>query len=219
MNPTAVVLMAYGTPGSTAEILPYYTDIRRGRPPTDEQLADLTQRYAAIGGLSPLTERTIAQRDVLAASLAELGVTADVVLGFKHVEPSIEEAAVAAVAEGAERLVGVVLAPHFSAASVGQYLDRLRSAAGDVPLAELRSWATEPAYVEFIAGDVRRRLAEMPSGTVVVFTAHSLPQRVIDGGDPYVDEVRCSAAAVADTVGLTTEEWMVAWQSAGRTPE
>jgi ferrochelatase len=210
--------MAYGTPGSPEDIESYYTDIRRGRPPTDEQLADLTRRYAAIGGISPLAARTEAQR---AAIEAALGPGYRVVLGLKHAEPKIEAAVEALAAEGVTRVVGLVLAPHDSAFSVGEYLGRMTEAAArhGMTAAGVRSWATEPAFVEFVAADVRTRLAAMPADTFVLFTAHSLPRRIVDTGDPYPDELRATAGAVAERVGLASGAWGTAWQSAGRTPE
>ena len=220
---TAVLLMAYGTPRTPAEILPYYTDIRRGRPPTDEQLADLTRRYDAIGGISPLAERTESQRLALQAALDQLAPGQfTVVLGMKHATPSIETALAAIAADGFRRIVTLVLAPHYSAFSVGQYTDRARAAAEPhgIDVVSIDSWATEPALVEFLAGDVRRRREAMPANTKVLFTAHSLPQRIIAAGDPYPDELRATAQLVATAAGLGSwSTWAIAWQSAGRTPE
>jgi ferrochelatase len=214
--------MAYGTPRTPEEILPYYTDIRRGRPPTDEQLADLTARYAALGGTSPLAQRTDAQRDALQAALDGIAPGEYVVsLGLKHASPMIE-AAVETVAEsGLARVVGLVLAPHYSSYSIGQYLGRAETAAAPfgVSVSGITSWATMPEFVTFIADDLRARLADMPPATRVLFTAHSLPQRIIDGGDPYPDELAATAAAVAAETGLDDSQWQIAWQSAGRTPE
>ncbi len=218
-----VVLMAYGTPRTPADIEAYYTDIRRGRPPSAEQLADLTRRYEAIGGTSPLARRTEGQRDALQTALDGLAPHQFAVeLGYKHAAPSIEAAVEALCARGVERLVGLVLAPHYSALSVGEYLARAAAAAGKLgtPFAGIESWATEPALVAFLGDEIRRRLAELPANTKVVFTAHSLPARILADGDPYPDEVRATAAAVAAAIGLAPwTQWSVAWQSAGRTPE
>ena len=217
---TAVVLMAYGTPRSPAEILPYYTDIRRGSPPSDEQLAHLVGRYDAIGGLSPLTERTEAQRNAVQNELDRAAPGQyRVVLGFKHAAPSIEHCVDALAATGFRRIVGLVLAPHYSAFSVGQYLDRLNAAARshDIEVVPIRSWATETAFVDFVAADVRLKLAELPIETRVVFTAHSLPERILAADDPYPAEVRATAERVAGKSGI--DNWGLAWQSAGRTPE
>jgi ferrochelatase len=209
-----VVVMAYGSPATPDEIEPYYTHIRRGRPPTEEQLADLRRRYDALGGTSTLRARTDAQVRVLREAL---GATTKVALGMKHAAPFIEDA-VASLSD-CDRIVGVVLAPHDSAMSVGEYVERARAAA-TVPFTAVRSWATLPAYVSFLSSGVRDALASMPERTKVLFTAHSLPARIVDAGDPYPDEVRATAAAVAEQAGLAAwTQWSTAWQSAGRTPE
>lgn len=231
-SPVAVVLMAYGTPASFAEIPEYYTDIRRGRPPSSDQLAELERRYQAIGGLSPLRQRTEDQRSALHAALEALSPGRySVTLGYKHVVPSIEDAARAALdgaiaddadastAEVSPRVVGVVLAPHFSSGSVGVYLQRLDAVLPPGRGRHVTSWATLPAFVHFLAAEVRAGLAALPAGSEVAFTAHSLPQRLIDGGDPYVGEVTATATAIADLAELGPGTWQVAWQSAGRTPE
>jgi ferrochelatase len=220
---TAVLLMAYGTPRTPAEIEPYYTDIRRGRAPTPEQLADLVARYDAIGGISPLAARTEAQRDALQNALNAIAPdTYEVVLGLKHAEPMIETSVNDLAARGFQHIIGLVLAPHYSSYSIGQYMGRARTAAEPhgVTVTSIDSWATEPAFVEFLAADLRSRLADMPANTKVLFTAHSLPQRIIDAGDPYPDELRSTAEAVAAAAGLDSwSSWSIAWQSAGRTPE
>lgn len=220
---TAVLLMAYGTPRSREEILPYYTDIRRGRPPTEEQLNDLTARYEAIGGLSPLAALTEAQRDALQTALNNIAPnTYHVALGLKHAAPMIEDAVQQLATGGFTKIVALVLAPHFSSFSIGQYIDRATTAATPhgISVVGITSWATEEAFIEFLATDMSAKLAAMPAATHVLFTAHSLPQRIIDAGDPYPAELRSTAVAVAAKVGLTENtQWSIAWQSAGRTPE
>lgn len=221
--PTAVLLMAYGTPRTRDEILPYYTDIRRGNAPTPEQLADLTARYDALGGTSPLAARTEAQRVGLQRALDAVAPGQyEVVLGLKHAEPKIEAAVQQLASRGITRVVGLVLAPHYSAYSVGQYHDRARATAEPlgVTYTGIDSWATEPAFVQFVAASLRERLAAMPANSKVVFTAHSLPQRIVAAGDPYPDQLRATAEAVAAAAGLDRwTGWSIAWQSAGRTPE
>jgi ferrochelatase len=215
--------MAYGTPRSKEEILPYYTDIRRGRPPTDEQLQDLTNRYEAIGGLSPLKQLTEDQRDALQSELEHLSPGKyQVFLGLKHASPFIEETVTEVVGLGYKKIVGLVLAPHYSSYSIGQYMDRVRAVAepAGITVTGIDSWAREEAFIDFLANDMREKLASLPERTKVLFTAHSLPQRIIDGGDPYPEELRATAELVAEKVGLTRwSDWSIAWQSAGRTPE
>jgi ferrochelatase len=213
-----VVVMAYGTPASRDDVLDYYTDIRRGRRPTEEQLADLVRRYDAIGGLSPLRAHTERQAARIAAAL---GPGYGVEIGLKHADPRIEDAVARLAMNGAEWITGLVLAPHYSSMSIGDYLERAgrMADAHDVGFSGIESWATEPAFVDFLATAIHRQLATMPEATAVVFTAHSLPERIIAEGDPYPDEVEATAKAVAEAAGLTDDRWSVAWQSAGRTPE
>jgi ferrochelatase len=143
---------------------------------------------------------------------------------MKHAPPFIEDAARDLAAAGVERVVGLVLAPHYSSMSVGEYAERAAAALGDGPgapsFAMVRSWATAPGYVQWLAQAVQAALAQLgqaASGAEVVFTAHSLPERILATGDPYPDELRATAEAVAHAADLG--RWSVAWQSAGRTAD
>jgi ferrochelatase len=214
--------MAYGTPATPADVEAYYTHIRRGSPPTPEQLADLVRRYDAIGGTSPLAERTEAQRAALQAALDQRtpGRFA-VVLGQKHAPPFVEDAVTTLEAQGVATIVGLVLAPHFSRFSVGQYQERLAAAAAAVglPAVAIESWHLEPSYLAFLTAAVRDGLDALPERTKVLFTAHSLPERALVD-DPYPDQLRASAAAAAEAAGVDRwAGWSLCWQSAGRTPE
>jgi ferrochelatase len=215
--PTGVLLMAYGTPATGDDVEAYYTHIRRGRPPTPEQLADLQRRYDAIGGISPLFERTRAQAHGIEDALAPHGAFV-VELGMKHAQPFIEDAVDALVAAGCTRAVGVVLAPHYSRLSVGEYEERARDAAGTkLEFHMVPSWHLAEPFVDALSARVRVAMAELPERTEVVFTAHSLPARILDDGDPYPNQLRETAAAVAARAGVGN--WRIGWQSAGRTPE
>jgi ferrochelatase len=220
-EPIGVVVMAYGTPSSPDDVERYYTDIRRGRPPSPEQLADLERRYEAIGGTFPLRERTEAQCAVLQRALDERAPgRCRVALGQKHSAPFIEDAAAQLLDDGLETIVGLVLAPHFSAPSVGEYQRRLAEAAtarGGRAVG-IESWHLLPEYVTFLAGAVADARATLPEDHTVLFTAHSLPERVLQD-DPYPDQLRAGAAAVADACGLSDAAWDIGWQSAGATPE
>lgn len=210
-----VLVMAYGTPRTPADIEPYYTHIRRGRAPTPELLAELTARYEALGGVSPLAQRTEAQRAAIEAALPAGTL---VRLGQKHAAPFVEDGLAALADEGADVVVGLVLAPHFSGFSVGQYHERAASTAAEraVDYRRIDDWSDLDAWVDFQAAAVNEQLADLPDGSTVLFTAHSLPERVLEG-DPYPDVLTASAAAIADRAGL--DGWALAWQSAGRTPE
>lgn len=211
-----VLVMAYGTPRDRDDVAAYYTDIRRGRPPTDEQVAELAARYDAIGGTFPLRAITEAQA---AAIATELGDGYAVQLGYKHSTPSIEDA-VAALA-GSDRIVGLVLAPHYSPLSVGAYARRASHAAAGhgVVLDMIESWHLMPAYLDFLARAVTDAQETLPEevrrDADVVFTAHSLPERAVTADDPYPDQVRATAESVATLADLF--RWSTAWQSAGRT--
>ncbi len=219
---TGVVVMAYGTPATPGDIEAFYTHIRRGRPPTREALAELTARYAALGGTSPLAERTEAQRDRIAAALEAIAPGRfQVRLGNKHAPPFIEDAAAALAAAGIERTIGLVLAPHHSRRSVGEYQSRLAAACGAAGARHLGidAWYDEPAYLDFLAAAVRDGLAGLPPGAKVLFSAHSLPEQALVD-DPYPDQLRASAAAVAERVGLDRwAGWSLCWQSAGMTAD
>jgi protoporphyrin/coproporphyrin ferrochelatase len=205
----AVILMAYGSPPTADDIRPYFEDIRGGRPVSDEAVAKLAERYRRIGGRSPLDEVTVAQR---AALEDELGIP--VFVGMKHWQPRIAEAVERALHGGATRVVGVVLAPHYSRMSVGEYRERLEAALDgrDAELVLVDSWHDEPAFVDVVADRVRGTEAW------VVFTAHSLPERILAEGDPYREQLLETSRLVAERAELG-DCWSFAFQSASATGE
>jgi len=191
--------------------------VRGGRPTAPEFVEEIRQRYARIGGRSPIRELTEAQAAGVRRALDERFA---VYLGMRHWHPYIRDVVEDIVAHGHRRLVGLVLAPHYSAMSVGAYEKQLfEAAAGRLEPALVRSWGDHPKFLDAVAGRVTRALERFPTpGSVqVLFTAHSLPERILATGDPYPDELRASAAAVAKRVGLAS--WRLAFQSAGATPE
>jgi ferrochelatase len=199
--------MAYGSPERAEDIRPYLEDIREGRPVSDEAVAELTERYRRIGGRSPLDEITERQR---AALERELGLS--VYVGMKHWRPRIAEAVRAAQAGGAERLVGVVLAPHYSALSIAGYRERLEAALdGRVELRFVESWHDHEPFLDVLAHRVHGTDAH------VIFTAHALPERILAMGDPYRDQLMETSRAVAERAGI--ERWSFAFQSASATGE
>lgn len=203
----AVVLMAYGSPERPEDIRPYLEDIREGRPVSDEAVAELTERYERIGGRSPLDEITERQR---AALERDLGVP--VFVGMRHWRPRIADAVEQALATGAETVVGLVLAPHYSRLSIEGYRERLeRALAGRAELRFVERWGTHDPYLDVVADRVRGFDGH------VVFTAHSLPGRILAEGDPYRDELLETAQLIAERAGLTS--WSFAFQSASQTGE
>ena len=220
---TAVLVMAYGTPTGKEDVETFYTDVRRGRPPSEEQLSDLVRRYDAIGGISPLNERTVDQVDALQRALeAEAPGRFVTYYGAKHARPKIEEVVADIANDGISSMIGVVLAPHYSVLSVGDYIERAAAAAArhDLRAEFVMRWGDDEALVALLAARVAEALDELggpPATTEVVFTAHSLPTRVLELGDRYPDELLSTASLVARRAGLT--RFRTGWQSAGRTPE
>jgi ferrochelatase len=209
VSETAVILMAYGSPERVADVPAYYADIRGGRPISPENLDDLVGRYRALGieEANPLNAITEATR---AALEAELGLP--VFTGMKHWEPRIADAANAALAGGATRLVGLVLAPHYSRLSIAGYRRLLEEAVGArAGVVFVESWHDDPGLVAFLADRIR------DSDAHVVFTAHSLPARILDDGDPYQDQLLETAQLVADSAGV--EDWSFSFQSESPTGE
>jgi ferrochelatase len=221
--PDGVLLMAYGTPASMGDVERYYTHIRRGRPPEPARLAELIGRYEAIGGSSPLLKISRAQASGLQAQLEQRSAkSVRVELGMKHAPPFIEDGVRALIDAGVGHAIGLVLAPHYSELSVGEYRERAQRAGGDdLELEIVEQWHLAPAYVELLAGRVRQSLASFPEHARkqidVVFTAHSLPARILGSGDPYPAQLRETAEAVAHRAGAA--HWSIAWQSAGRTSD
>jgi protoporphyrin/coproporphyrin ferrochelatase len=213
-----VLLMAHGTPSSAAEIPPFYTRIRRGRPPTPAQLAELEGRYRSIGGVSPLAERTAAQVDAVRSALdARAPGRYIVAFGAKHTDPLIEDVALTLGSAGVERVIGLVLTPHGSSMGSQEYLERAAAALGAAPFVAVAPWYARSEFVALQAARVQAALGTVSGRSRVVFTAHSLPERIRETGDTYPEQLAESARLVAVAAGL--EEWIVAWQSAGRTPD
>ncbi|MBV9282725.1 MAG: ferrochelatase [Chloroflexi bacterium] len=223
-EPTGVLLMAYGTPDTLDNVEPYYTHIRGGRTPAPELVRELRERYELVGGTTPLLEITQATRDALEARLnAEPGPRYRVFLGMKHWHPYIEQAVGEMAREGVRRAVGLVVAPHYSRMSIAgyyRYVDQAQEKLGTrIELERIESWHLHPPYLEAVARRIRERLAEFPAGgeVTVVFTAHSLPEKIVQDGDPYPQQLRETSEALAAMLGL--HRWTFSYQSAGRTPE
>ena len=211
MASAAVVLMAYGSPERLADVPAYYADIRGGRPIRPELLEDLVERYRRLGieDGSPLNAITEATRDALERELGDVPVFT----GMKHWTPRIADAAERSLATGADTVVGVVLAPHYSRLSIGGYERQLADAiAGRAELRFLQSWHDEPAFVDLLADRVRATAAH------VVFTAHSLPARILEEGDPYDEQLLETSRLVAERAGLG-DDWSFSYQSESATGE
>jgi protoporphyrin/coproporphyrin ferrochelatase len=232
-----VLVMAYGTADGPDDIERYYTDIRGGRAPSEAFLRELRDRYAAIGNRFPLLDITRRQAAGIETALEERDPgRCRTYLGMKHSPPWIADAVASMQADGIERAMGLVMAPHWSGMSVPTYIERVEAAlAGAGPtFSYVRDFHARPGYVTLLAGRVREALATLPDpdGATVVFSAHSLPTRALEDGSQrcmrcsagvcaaacrYHDGLRETADLVADAVGA--ERYVTAWQSAGRTED
>jgi protoporphyrin/coproporphyrin ferrochelatase len=219
-----VLVMAYGGPASLEEIPGYLADIRHGRPTSRAVVDEITENYRAIGGSSPLLAVSRRQIEALAG---ELGDGFRCYLGMRHWSPWIEDVVGEMVEDGITDAVSVVLAPHFSALSVARYqqkvADGLELSRGRIRFEHVASYHDAPGLVAAFAARIEEGLARWPTDdrdrVHVVFSAHSLPERVLASGDPYGDQCLETARLVAERAGLTDERWSWAYQSAGRTPE
>lgn len=226
MEQTGVLVMAYGTPTSMENVDAFYTHIRRGQRPSAEQLAALQTRYEAIGGCSPLGEITRAQCTLLASSLRDqVGDSRlPVSMGLKHSAPSIRDAVLQMAREGVQHVVGIVLAPHYSTLSVEVYCREAQEAGNEAGLSSMsfiRNWHMEPLFLDAWEQRLRESISTCPQWTkdhgTVIFSAHSLPARIVDVNDPYPVQLLETSRELARRVGVSN--WLFAWQSAGRTQD
>lgn len=219
-----VLVMSYGTPESMDQIEAYYTHIRRGSPPSPEQLKALTDRYEAIvGGFFPLRENTNRQVEALEQTLNRDGgdIEYKCYQGLKHASPFIEDGVKQMAEDGIREAVGIVLAPHYSVMSVGGYIKRAQETAEPlgVKMTFVKSYHLHPKLLQALSGRVTAALESMEGvdkeSVRVIFSAHSLPEKIVEMRDPYPDQLLASSKAVADLAGVTN--WQFAWQSAGQT--
>lgn len=229
-NKIGVLVMSYGTPESMEGIESYYTHIRRGNKPSEEQLKELTDRYEAIvGGVFPLRENTDRQvrtlQDTLNADPRAIDLEFVCYQGLKHAAPYIEDGVEQMVRDGIKEAVGIVLAPHYSTMSIGSYVKRAQAKADELGLqiSFVESYHMHPKLIEAFADRVSAKLNQFEqAGAVrdsvrVLFSAHSLPERILSVGDPYQDQLLETSKAVAKKAGV--KQWQFTWQSAGRTAE
>ena len=222
--PIGVLVMAYGGPESLEEIPGYLADIRAGRPTPRAVLEEITENYRAIGGRSPLLEISRRQLQALAD---ELGSAYRCYLGMRHWSPWIEDVVGEMIDDGVSYAVSLVLAPHFSALSVARYQQRIADGLdlyrGRIEFAHVPSYHAAEGLIEAFAARVGEGLSRWPEpgrdDVHIVFTAHSLPARLFEAGDPYDAQCRETARLVAERIGLTPDRWSWSYQSAGRTPE
>lgn len=223
-----VILMAYGSPDSLDELEPYLLDIRGGRPVSPALLHEIKERYALIGGRSPLLDLTRAQAAALEEELNQLFSdrfqTFRIFVGMRHWQPRIRAAVAQIAAAGIKQVVAVVMAPHSSRLSTGAYFDHLRSAVAEldsaVELILVESWFDHPGLITALAEKASPAMQLFaPARPYVIFTAHSLPARILEQGDPYDLQLRHTAALLAQRLELEADQWEFCYQSAGQSPE
>ena len=221
-----VLLMAYGTPGSLDEVEAYYTHIRGGRRPSRELVEDLVARYGAIGGRSPLLDITRRQAAALEAALNGAQEKAyRVYIGMKHASPFIADAVAQMAGDGLSRGVAAALAPHYSRMSIGGYIGTVKKALATLPaplpMTFVESWHDYPPFLEALAEALAEALGLLSeaerSSVRVIFTAHSLPAKILEWDDPYPRELRRTCEGVARLAAV--ERWDFAYQSAGHTAD
>ena len=216
----AILILAYGAPHSLEDVEPFYTDIRRGRPPPPELLEELLGRYRAIGGKSPLLDITQRQSQALAA---RWGGEIKTYIGMRHWTPWIADTVKEMAEDGVEEAVVIVMAPHFSSMSIAKYREHveLANAALETPIRfhYVDSWHTEPAFIDALVHRTQLAMehfsAEEREKLTVLFSAHSLPKKILESGDPYPDQLMETSRLVAKAAGIS--RWRFAYQSAGRT--
>ncbi|MCG7406008.1 ferrochelatase [Paenibacillus sp. ACRRX] len=225
-----VLVMSYGTPSGMDQIEAYYTHIRRGNPPSADQLEELSSRYEAIvGGVFPLREHTNLQVAALQAELDQRTSAQDVQYvcyqGLKHAAPFIEDGIASMAQDGIHEAIGIVLAPHYSVMSIGGYLKRAKEEAEkhDIDFRGVESYHLHPKLVEALAIRVKEQLEAYEQEGVssedvhVLFSAHSLPTRILEMNDPYPAQLLETSEAIAEQCFLDEDQWRFTWQSAGQT--
>jgi protoporphyrin/coproporphyrin ferrochelatase len=221
-----LLVMAYGTPYTVDDIERYYTHIRHGRKPSAEMLEDLKSRYEAIGGLSPLAKITSEQAEKLEKHLNQVqdDIEFKMYLGLKHIEPFIEDTIQQMHNDGITEAVSIVLAPHFSTFSVKSYNGRAIEEAeklGGLKIYSIDSWYTEPKFIDYWVKKISQIFEQMPQdekdNSMLIVSAHSLPEKILQFGDPYPSQLRETADLIAEGAGI--QNFAVGWQSAGQTPE
>ncbi len=221
-----LLVMAYGTPYKEEDLEKYYTHIRHGRPPSPEALAELRDRYRAIGGISPLAKITEDQATALRDRLNEVQeeIEFKLYIGLKHIEPFVEDAVEQMHKDGITEAVSIVLAPHFSTFSIKSYNGRAKETAeklGGPHIISVESWYDEPKFIQYWTEKVSETFNSMTmeerSKACLIVSAHSLPEKIIANGDPYPNQLKETADLIAQAANV--ENYVVGWQSAGQTPE
>jgi ferrochelatase len=219
-----LIIMAYGGPSNLEDVRPYLLDVRNYRPTSDHVVDEITERYRQIGGRSPILELTTAEAEGIERALndqAPEGQTWKVWLGMRHWHPFIKDTLAEMEAAGVTNAVGLVMAPHYSRMSIGAYFKRAEEAGSSITLDPIESWNTLPGYLDALTERIQDGLAKFPKDVrdqiPVIFTAHSLPERIREWNDPYEAQLQETVAALRER--LRNQPWEWAYQSAAMTPD
>lgn len=220
----ALLVMAYGTPYKEEDIEPYYTHIRQGRKPSPEALEDLIARYRSIGGISPLAKITEKQAHAICNQLnaSQSEYEFELYIGLRHINPFIEDAVREMAEKGVTKAVSLVLAPHYSTYSVKSYNDRAKEEADKygIQLKSVVDWYGEPKFIQYWAEQISEVYKEMSNEerekAMLIFSAHSLPKRILADDDPYPLQLAETARMISERAGI--ESFEIGWQSEGNTP-
>ena len=216
-----ILVMAYGGPNTIDEVEPYLLDVRGYRPTAPEVVREVRERYREIGGRSPIREQTQAQADALEAALNREAPQFKAFLGMRHWQPHIKDSLGEMQAQGIDRAVGLVMAPQYSRMSIGAYYKKVEEARSPVEIARIEDWHLEPGYLDALVDRIRAALERFPASTrasvPILFTAHSLPQKILEWNDPYPVQMEETVCAVIERLGDRPHEF--AWQSAAISSE
>jgi ferrochelatase len=211
-----VLVMAYGGPDNLDEVEPYLMDVRGYRATAPEIVHEVRERYRVIGGRSPIRERTQAQADALQHVLDQQGGGFKVFVGMRHWHPFIQDTLVEMRAQGIARTVGLAMAPHFSRMSIQAYFNKIEEAKSGIQIARIHDWHLLPEYLDALVDRVQTALERFPESVraevPVIFTAHSLPERILQWGDPYPLQLLATTEALMERLGPRPHEF--AYQSA-----
>ena len=219
-----LLIMAYGGPDTLEDVRPYLMDVRNYRPTSDEVVNEITERYEQIGGRSPILELTRAEAAGIEKALNDLSPDGEcwkVWVAMRHWHPFIKDVLAEMEAAGVERAVGLVMAPHYSYMSIGAYFKRVEEAGSSIEIAPVNSWNLTPGYLDGLHDRIADALEKFPADeqadVPIIFTAHSLPERILERNDPYPDELRATVDALVER--MPGREWHWAYQSAAMTPD
>lgn len=216
-----VLVMAYGGPNTLDEVEPYLLDVRGFRPTSAEIVHEVRERYRAIGGRSPIRERTQAQAAALQAALDREPGRYQTLVGMRHWHPHLKDTLAEMEQAGIRRAVGLVMAPHFSRLSVVAYYQKVEAAGSPVAVVGIERWHLLPGYLDALAEHIQAALQKFPAAVraavPIIFTAHSLPQRILEWNDPYPAELQATVQALMER--LDPQPYTFAFQSAAMTPD